>query len=82
MRVSTIAFGNKRVGGVRTQPPSEFSSHASSKIRVCLPSSILHLEPQEINFLDLKMLFQAKDPEEEFASKIEQLLKYLALNTT
>ena len=58
-----------------------FNNQASWKIRVDFPLQILHLEPLSINFLDQKILFQAKEPEDNLASKIEQFGKYFALKT-
>jgi len=81
MRKSIEASLDKRVGGVTILPPSEFSNQASSKIRIVFPSPILHLEPQAIKFLDFRILFQANDPDKEFASKMEQFGKYFSLKT-
>ena len=46
-----------------------------------LPSPTLHLDPLAIRFLERKMFFQAKELDEDAASKIEQFGKYLALKT-
>ena len=81
MKQSTVASLNKRDGGVTILPPSEFSNQASSKMQIVFPFPILHLEPRAIKFLDFRILFQANDPDEELALKMEQFGKYFSLKT-
>ena len=60
-----MASLDKRVGGVTIQPPSKFNNQASSKIQIVFSFPILHLEPRVIKFLDLRILFQANDPNDK-----------------
>ena len=56
-------------------------------MRVDFPSPTLHLASLAMTFLDHKILFQEKKkkkkkkPDDDFASKIKQFGKYLALKT-
>ena len=45
------------------------------------PSPTLYLAPSSIKFLAHRILFQAKELDDDFASKIKQFGKYFALNT-
>ena len=81
MSVSTVESGIKTFWGETTLPAGEFSSQESWKILIDLPSPTLHRASFSISFLANKILFQAKELDDDFASKIELWEKYFALKT-
>ena len=81
MRSATIASkGRKEIGDITLVSLSP-SNHCSPYTQIFYPSPTLHFTPILMSFLAIRMLFQAKEPELDFASKIEEGGKYLALNT-
>ena len=80
IRESTVDSGERNKAGELIWP-SGLGSQASLKILTDFPLLILQKEPFSIKSLDQRILFQAKEPEEDFASKIEQFGKYFALKT-
>ena len=80
MRSATIASeGRKEIGDITLLSLSP-SNHYSSYTQIFYPSPTLHFAPILMTFLAFRMLFQAKEPELDFASRIKGG-KYLALNT-
>ena len=81
IRASIVASDERKEGGDLTFPLAMPNNQESLYMRVDFPFPTLHLASSAMIFLDHKILFQAKDPDEEFASKIEQFGKHLALKT-
>ena len=81
INIETKASLGREDKGDITWPYESPGSQFESLIWDWEPSAILHFAPKEITFLAWRILFQAKDPDDTFASKIEHLWKYLALNT-
>ena len=69
-----MASLDKRVGGVTILPPSKFNNQASSKIQIVFSFPILHLEPRVIEFLDLRILFQANNPNDKKWNNLGNIL--------
>lgn len=75
---TTTSEGRKEIGDIALLSLSP-SNHRSPYTRIFFPSLTLHFACILIIFLAFRMLFQAKEPEIDFASKIEEVGKYLAL---
>ena len=64
-----------------TLPPKASGIQLTLNTLMDNPSPTLHFAPLEITFLAFKMLFQANNPQDCFASKIVPFGKYFDLNT-
>ena len=76
---TTTSEGRKEIGDITLLSLSP-SNHRSPYTRIFFPSLTLHFACILIIFLAFRMLFQAKEPEIDFALKIEEVGKYLTLN--
>ena len=78
---SAVLLSGKELFGAITRLPLLSISHESPKILILHPSPTRQSPPWDLTFLAFKMLLHAYEPKFFFASKIEPLGKYFALNT-
>ena len=78
---SAVLLSGKELFGAITRLPLLSISHESPKILILHPSPTRRSPPWDLTFLAFKMLLHAYEPKFFFASKIEPLGKYFALNT-